>query len=367
MDAIDPHLTAFDCHAIPAARETLQGWLVQPAARKLLSIIVPVRNEEGNLRRAYDEVSATMADLPYEYEVLLIDNASTDRSGLLAAEICTHDERWRYVRFSRDFGLEASLAAGFRLARGDAAIVLFGDLQDPPEMIGQFLEKWDEGHDVVYGVIRRRTGDPFWKAKLAWLFYRTANYLADSDVPLHATDFRLLSRRAIDAINQFDERNRYIRGYSHWIGLKQCPLVYDRRPRVAEKSKAPFFYLLNYGVNAITCFSIKPLQLFSVFGLVTMALTAALAVFYLSRFALGLSLPGFPTTYLLLLANLGVMLFGFGTVGEYVGRIYLETKRRPLYIIDHAINMPAQLPAADVRPMTMSFDTMPPVSVSKAA
>ena len=142
-------------------------------------------------------------------------------------------------------------------------MVLFGDLQDPPALIGQFTRKWEEGFDVVYGVIRRRTGDPFWKSKLAGWFYRTVKYLADSDVPMHATDFRLLSRRAIDAVNQFDERNRYIRGYSHWVGLRPCPIVYDRRKRTSGKSKASFFYLLNYAVNAITCFSIKPLRLFS--------------------------------------------------------------------------------------------------------
>ena len=340
MDAIHASLTAFVCPGLPTAHEALKSWLDTPPPRKLLSIIMPLRNEEGNLRRAYNEVTAAMAELPYDYEVLLIDNASTDASGLLAAELCVRDGRWKYLKFSRNFGLEASLTAGFRAARGDAAIVLFSDLQDPPEMIGRFLEKWEQGHDVVYGVIRRRTGDPFWKSRLAGIFYRAANYLADSDVPMHATDFRLLSRRAIDAINRFDERNRYIRGYSHWIGLKQCPLVYDRRPRLAEKSKAPFFYLLDYGINAITCFSIKPLRLFSLFGLIALAATAGLAVFYLSRFMLGRSLPGLPTTYLLLLANLSVMLLGFGTIGEYLGRVYLETKRRPLYIIESAINLP---------------------------
>jgi polyisoprenyl-phosphate glycosyltransferase len=321
--------------------------------RKTLSIIMPVRNEEGNLLRAYDEVSAVMADLPYDYEVIVVDNDSNDGSGSLAANLCARDARWRYVRFGRDFGLEASLAAGFRLARGDAAITVFGDLQDPPKLIGEFLEKWEEGFDVVYGVIRRRTGDPFWKSKLAWLFYRATNYLADSDVPMYATDFRLLSRRAIDAINQFDERNRYIRGYSHWIGLKQFPIVYDRRPRAAGKSKASFFYLLNYAANAITCFSIKPLQLFSVCGLLTLTATFALAVFYTVRFFLGLSLPGLPTTYLLLLANLGVMLVGFGTVGEYVGRIYLETKHRPLFIVERSINVQSEILMPHARPVDL--------------
>ncbi len=363
MDASNLNLTTFVSPHVVSARQAVWDWAAPACLRKTLTIIVPVRNEEGNLQRAYDEIAAAMAPLPYDYEVLVIDNASTDSSRSLAAELCARDERWRYIRFSRNFGLEASLAAGFRLANGDAAMVLFGDLQDPPALIGQFTKKWEEGFDVVYGVIRRRTGDPFWKSKLAGWFYRAVNYLADSDVPMHATDFRLLSRRAIDAVNQFDERNRYIRGYSHWIGLRPCPIVYDRRKRTSGKSKASFFYLLNYAVEAITCFSIKPLRLFSIFGLATLALTALLAVYYLARFLFGQSAPGMPTTYLLLLANLGVMLLGFGTLGEYVGRIYLETKRRPLYVIERTINLLRPAAAATRSPAVESLNsTAPPLN-----
>lgn len=308
--------------------------------RKLLSIIMPVRNEEGNLARAYDEVSAVMAALPYDYEVVLIDNDSSDGTPLIAADLCQRDCRWRYVKFSRNFTVEASLAAGYRYVRGDAAVVLFGDLQDPPALIADFLEKWEEGNEIVYGVIRHRHGDPLWKAWSARLLYRMVNYLSDIDIPNNATDFRLLSRRAIDALNQLGERNRYIRGFSHWIGFKQCPIVYDRRPRTAGKSKAPFFYLLNLAANAITCFSIKPLQLFSLFGFLTLGLMIVVALGYVATYFLGGTVPGLTTIYVLLLAILGVMLVGFGTLGEYIGRIYIETKHRPLFIVERTINMP---------------------------
>jgi len=307
---------------------------------KLLSIIVPVRNEEGNLARAFDEVTAVMTPLPYDYEVILIDNDSSDGTPLIAADLCGRDSRWRYVKFSRNFTVEASLAAGYRYARGDAAVVLFGDLQDPPTLIADFLKKWEEGHEIVYGVIRHRHGDPLWKAWSARLLYRMVNYLSDIDIPNNATDFRLLSRRAIDALNQLGERNRYIRGFSHWIGFKQCPIVYDRRPRTAGKSKAPFFYLLNLAANAITCFSIKPLQLFSLFGFMTLGLTVVVALGYVATYFLGGTVPGLTTIYVLLLAILGVMLVGFGTLGEYIGRIYVETKHRPLFIVERTINMP---------------------------
>ena len=191
----------------------------QPGRRKLLTIVMPAMNEEANLARAYDEITQVMADLPYDYEVIVIDNASTDRTGDVAAELATRDPRWRYVRFSRNFSVEISIAAGLRFARGDAAMVIFSDLQDPPRMIPDFCRKWEEGYDVVYGTVRSRQGDPLWKAWGARLFYRIINALADVEITPNATDFRLLSRRAIDALNLFDERNRYLRGFAHWIGF----------------------------------------------------------------------------------------------------------------------------------------------------
>src|SRR5947207_15212986 len=227
--------------------------------RKLLSIIVPARNEEANLPRAYEEITTVLAELPYEYEVIVIDNASSDRTGEVAEDLCVSDPRWRYLRFSRDFNVEISIAAGLRYARGDAAIVLFSDLQDPPELIPEFTREWENGADVVYGMLRQRGGDPFWKAGGARLFYWLIHKLADVEITPNATDFRLYSRRAIDALNQFEERNRYLRGFAHWIGFKRCAIPYDRSPRQAGRSKAPLFYLLNLALNAITCFSIKPL------------------------------------------------------------------------------------------------------------
>lgn len=320
--------------------------------RQLLSIIMPVRNEEGNLARAHAEVAAAMAPLPFDYEVLLIDNDSHDRTGALAAEICRRDSRWRYLKFSRNFTVEGSLAAGFRFAQGDAAIVLFGDLQDPPELIGRFLETWQAGSDVVYGVVRQRGGEPWWKSLCARLLYRLVGWLSDVSIPANATDFRLLSRRAIDALNQIDERNRYIRGFSHWIGFPQTPIVYDRRPRTAGRSKAPFFYMLNLAANAITCFSIRPLQLFSLGGFATLAITILAALGYLARYFLGATVPGLTTVYLLLLGNLGVMMLGFGTLGEYIGRIYIEAKQRPLFVVERTINLPMETLRNDGTPMS---------------
>jgi transketolase len=308
-------------------------------ARKLLTLIMPARNEATNLPRAYAEVTAVMSPLAYDYEVLVIDNDSNDRTGQVAADLCARDSRWRYIKFSRNFTVEASIAAGLRFARGQAAMVLFSDLQDPPALIPEFLQKWEEGYDVVYGLLRHRCGDPWWKKLSAWLTYRLINLMADAVIPANATDFRLLSRRAIDALNQFEESNRYVRGCAHWIGFKQYGISYDRRPRTAGKSKAPLFYLFNFAVNAITCFSIKPLQIFSYAGALAFLGTVCLALIHLISYLFAFTVPGLTTTYLLLLANLAVLLLGFGTLGEYIGRIYVETKRRPLFLIERTINL----------------------------
>jgi dolichol-phosphate mannosyltransferase len=307
--------------------------------RGLLTVIMPAMNEEANLPRAFEEVGAVLEGLAYDYEVIVIDNASTDGTGDVAADLCARDPRWRYLRFSRNFTVEVSIAAGLHYAQGDAALILFSDLQDPPELIPTFVQKWEEGHDVVYGTIRQRHGDPLWKAWSARLFYRIINALAEVEITPNATDFRLLSRRAIDALNQFGERNRYLRGFAHWIGFKRCAIPYDRRPRQSGRSKAPLFYLLNLAVNAITCFSIKPLQIFSVMGMLASIGTIGLALVYVGSYLFAYPVPGLTTIYLLMLANLTVLLLGFGAVGEYIGRIYVETKRRPLFLVDRTVNL----------------------------
>jgi transketolase len=318
------------------------------AARPTLTVIMPARNEEATLPRAYEEVTAVMAGLPCDYEVIVIDNASTDRTGEVAAELCARDRRWRYARFSRNFHVESSITAGLRLASGDAALILFSDLQDPPQLIPEFVRRWQEGDDVVYGVLRKREGDPWWKSLGARTLYRLVNQLGEVDITPNATDFRLLSRRAIDALNRFDERNRYLRGLAHWIGFRRSAIVYDRRPRTAGRSKAPFFYMLNLAANAITSFSIKPLQFFSMAGMVALAGAVGLALVYLGSYLLGITIPGLTTIYLLALANLAVLLLGFGTLGEYIGRIYVEAKGRPLFLIDRTINL--DMPATAVPP-----------------
>jgi dolichol-phosphate mannosyltransferase len=309
--------------------------------RKLITLLVPARNEQANLPRVYDEVSAVFAGLPYDYEVLLLDNASTDDTPRLAREFCRQDQRWRYLRSSRDFSVEGSLAAGLRMARGDAAVVLFSDLQDPPERIPDLLARWEAGNDVVYGVLEAREHEPFWKSWGAKFVYRFLGKFASHTIPPNATDFRLLSRRAIDALNQCPERFRYFRGLSHWIGFRSCALSYTRRPRLAGTSQASLAVMFHLAGNALTGFSLAPLRACLATGLTITAFTFALGCLTVLAQAAGWSF-GIGLTQFLLLIQLAAILGCTGILGEYVGRTYWETQQRPLYIIEETCNIPIE-------------------------
>jgi dolichol-phosphate mannosyltransferase len=304
----------------------------------LITILAPARNEQENLPRAYDEVTAVFAGLPYDYEVVVLDNASDDDTPRLARELCRRDLRWRYLRLSRDFSVEGSLAAGLQVAQGDAAIILFSDLQDPTQRIPDFLARWEEGNDVVYGVLEARADEPFWKSWGAHVTYRFLERFASPSLPANATDFRVLSRRVIQALNQCPENFRYLRGLSHWIGFKSCAIPYARRPRVAGTSKASLSVLFHLVGNAWTGFSLAPLRACFLAGLAVAAVTALAIVWNLCAVLTGWG-HGAGLTQILLLAQLAATFLCTGVLGEYVGRAYWETKRRPLFVIEETCNL----------------------------
>ncbi|HMP74706.1 MAG TPA: glycosyltransferase family 2 protein [Kiritimatiellia bacterium] len=321
------------------------------APRRLISITMPARNEEGNLPRAYDEVTAVMARLPqYDYEVIVIDNASVDRTLEIARGFCGKDARWKYVRFSRNFGGETSLTVGLRLAKGDAVINLFSDLQDPTDRIPDFIAKWEEGFDVVSGILQDRQDSSALRGIAARMAYRLIRASSDIDIPENATDFRLVSRRVVDAFNRLNERQRYVRGLMHWVGFTKCEIPYNRRPRQWGRSKAPFWWCFQFALNAITSFSTKPLKLFMVFGSAVLLGSILLSLYYAATRILNIDDPprGIPTILVLLLLNLGVVSLGIGLLGEYMGHIYTEVKRRPLFVISDAANLdPEQIEKAE--------------------
>lgn len=315
--------------------------------RKLITITMPARNEEGNLPRAYEEVTAVMARMPqYDYEVIVIDNASTDKTPDLARAFCDRDARWKYVRFSRNFGGETSLTVGLRLAQGDAVINLFSDLQDPTDRIPDFVAKWEEGFDVVSGILEDRQDNSKLRSLAARAAYKLIQASSDIDIPENATDFRLVSRRVVDAFNKLNERQRYVRGLMHWVGFKKCEIRYNRRPRQWGRSKAPFWWCFQFALNAITSFSTRPLKLFMFFGVLVLGASLLLSLYYAATRIFNIDDPprGIPTVLVLLLVNLGVVSLGIGLLGEYIGHIYTEVKRRPLFVIGDSANLaPGQL------------------------
>lgn len=306
----------------------------------LVSIVIPARNEEGNIARLQTELLAAVAGLPYEFEFIVIDNASEDQTGGLVKAICASDPRWKYMRFSRNFSVEMSITAGYRAANGQAIIVLYSDLQDPPEVIPRFLQKWKEGFDVVYGVRQVRPGEPVWRNLLVKYVYRTIVWAAEVPIPLDAGDFRLITKEVRDALEQCDEYNRYLRGLIAWLGFRQIGIPYARRARFSGVSKAPFWEMVFFAFNGITSFSLKPLRLFTIFGGLVLGVSGVAILIYTILFLTGSPPPGITTIIVLLIIAIGLNSFGIGVLGEYLGRTYSEVKRRPLYIVSETVNLP---------------------------
>jgi glycosyltransferase involved in cell wall biosynthesis len=309
---------------------------------QLFSMVVPVLNEEEVLDDTYTRLTRTLAELGMPFEVIVVDNGSTDATPELMRAICTRDPRWKFIRLSRNFGYQNSISAGMLAANGDAIMVIDADLQDPPELIPAFVAKWREGYDIVYGVRSKRTGEPFYRVIPTMLALRLVSWLSDEiKLPLHSGDFRLISRRARDAFAQLPETSRYVRGMIHWLGFKQVGIPYVRLGRTKGSTKSNPLYLIGFLCNAVFNFSVKPLRIFSLFGLSILALTMLLVIVYLVTAFLTSPPPGLTTVLLLLLGNLGVLSLGIGILGEYIAKIYAESKRRPLWLVDYTLNLEA--------------------------
>jgi dolichol-phosphate mannosyltransferase len=317
-----------------SGKNTLSGrrTLKSTQTRELISLIIPARNEEENIDHLEQELLAITESLPFDFEFIVIDNASTDQTGSKIKSICDRDPRWKYIRLSRDFTVEMSLTAGYHEARGDAIIVLYSDLQDPPEMIPRFIEKWGEGYDVVYGVRTVRPGDPVWRNFMVQIAYRLIRWFSEVPIPVDTGDFRLVTRQVRDALEECGEYNRYMRGLIAWLGFRQIGIPYERRPRLHGVSKAPFYDTLLFTINAITSFSLKPLRLFTFMGFGILLVSLLAAFVYAGLWLIGSPPRGITTLIVLGFLGIGLNSLGVGILGEYIGRIYAETKSRPKYI-----------------------------------
>lgn len=322
----------------------------KPAAQPLLSVVVPVYNERAVLPLLHARLTAVLSGLPLRYEIVLVDDGSRDGSDIDMADLAARVPHVRAVRLSRNFGKEAALTAGIAHAKGDAVVVLDADLQDPPELIPQMIEAWQAGADVVAMRRRTRAGETAVKKLSAHLFYRLLNRVSAVDIPEDTGDFRLMSRKAVDALGQLPERNRYMKGLFAWIGLPTTVLLYDRAPRAAGQTKWDYPGLLRLAFEGITSFSVAPLRIAMVLGLLT-ALTGVLFGGWIiaKTLVLGEVVQGYPSLIAVMTLLGGVQLVSVGLLGEYVGKTYFEAKQRPLYLVRDVVERRQAIRHAGVR------------------
>lgn len=319
-----------------SARVKSPGPAPDGRARETVSIVVPVYNEQENVKAMYERLRAVMEQIDVDWELIFSADPCTDRTEEIVLELREQDERVKMLRFSRRFGQPMATIAGLEAAGGDAVVVIDCDLQDPPELIPQLLARRREGYDVVYAQRRTRAGETLPKRVVAGVGYRVIKRIADVEIPPNTGDFRLMSRRVVDNVVSLQESHGFLRGLVGLVGFRQTSVVYDRDPRMAGSSKYNRLWgSLVIGVNGIVGFSRYPLQLISVVGIGLSCIAFLLAVVYLALKLGGMNFPlGNPTIVIVMSFFSGVQLLSLGVIGEYIGRIYDESRNRPKYIIE---------------------------------
>ena len=307
-------------------------------ARPLISVIAPCYNEEAVLACFMDGVLPVLEGKDFQYELVFVDDGSRDATRILLEELAAKNNNIRVIVFSRNFGKEAALTAGLDHAKGDAVIVIDTDLQDPPELIGDFIAKWREGFDVVYGKREDRASDTAAKRVTAEGFYRVFNRIAAVPIPENTGDFRLMDRRVVEAIKTLPERSRFMKGLFAWAGFSSIGVAYARPERSAGESKFNFWKLWNFALDGIVSFSTAPLRMWSYIGAVVALVSFIYAVFVVLRTIItGIDVPGYASLIVLILFFGSVQMISVGVLGEYIARLFVEVKRRPIYVVDEVI------------------------------
>ena len=301
------------------------------------SIIAPIFNEKENLPELQRRVSEVLESTGESWELILVDDGSTDGSTEIIRDLAKKDDHIRSIIFARNFGHQVAVTAGLDYSRGEAVIIIDADLQDPPELILEMIKKWKAGNEVVFAVRAEREGESWFKLWTASLFYRVIYRITDVKIPLDTGDFRLMDRKVVNVMNQMRERHRFLRGMSAWVGFKQVGVEYKRAARKAGETKYPFKKMFRLAINAVTGFSYFPLQVATYFGFGSagIAILAMPVVIYL-RASGSQAFFGQASTLLAVLFLGGVQLISLGVLGEYIGRLYDEAKGRPLYIVREA-------------------------------
>ncbi|MBY0093567.1 glycosyltransferase [Priestia megaterium] len=298
------------------------------------SIVVPVYNEEEVIHETYRRLTEVMRSTKEAYELLFVNDGSRDQTAEIIKEYSEQDPAVVLLDFARNFGHQIAITAGMDYARGEAVVVIDADLQDPPELILEMIEKWKQGFDVVYAKRTKRKGETYFKKQTAAMFYRFLRAMTDIDIPLDTGDFRLLDRKVCNQMNSIQEKNRFVRGLVSWVGFKQIAVEYERDERLAGESKYPLKKMLKLSMDGITSFSYKPLKLASYAGVTLSGIgfIYLLVVLYLKLFT-DSTITGWSSLIVIQLFFSGIILIILGMIGEYIGRIYDETKNRPLYIV----------------------------------
>jgi glycosyltransferase involved in cell wall biosynthesis len=299
-----------------------------------LSIVAPMFNEAANLDRLFERLTAVLSKLAMSYEIICVNDGSSDDTLQKLLAHRAKNPAIKIVDLSRNFGKDIALTAGIDHARGAAVVPIDSDLQDPPELIEELVKKWREGYEVVYATRRSRQGESWFKQTTASFFYRIFDHLTDVKMPRNTGDFRLLDRKAVDALTRLPERSRFMKGLFAWVGFKQTSVMYDREARHAGETKWNYWRLWNFALDGITSFSSLPLRVWTYAGMVISSLAFFYATFLIIRVLVkGKDVEGYASTIVVILFLGGIQLITLGVLGEYLGRIYVEVKARPLYLV----------------------------------
>ncbi|ADH91659.1 glycosyl transferase family 2 [Ancylobacter novellus DSM 506] len=319
-----------------------------PRSLHLISVVVPVYNEASCLEALHARLSAVLDHHPdVQREFIFVDDGSRDGSFDMLVELGRRDPAVKALRFARNFGKESAMAAGLRAAVGDIVVLMDSDLQHPPEVIPQMIERWQDGAQMVIAVRRSRTTDPLGRRLFTRGFYHFFRALCEVDIPEGAGDFRLFDRRVVDAINALPERNRFMKGITSWVGFRQEEIEFEVAERAGGVSSFSTLRLLRYAIDGLSSFSMVPLRVWSLAGVILAGLSGLYGIYILGEvLVLGVRTPGFPTIMVSMLFVSGVQLISLGVIGEYVGRIFTEVKHRPLYLVADEVGFapPTALP-----------------------
>jgi len=307
-------------------------------SQKLISVIVPAYNEEEVIRIFHQRLIATINSQDDDFEIIYVNDGSTDSTAELLRQFCNDDKRVGFIDLSRNFGKEIAMTSGIDHARGDAVIVIDADLQDPPELIAKLVEKWNEGFDIVNAQRESRAGETWFKKYTAHVFYRLIKRTTNVNIPEDTGDYRLLDRKAVDALAGLRERNRFMKGLFAWIGYNSINIPYQRDKRFAGTTKWNYWRLWNLAIEGFTSFTTAPLKISTYIGMLTAALSLVYGIYIIARTLMfGNPIPGYPSLIVIILFIGGVQLISIGIIGEYLSRVFEETKKRPLYLIKEQI------------------------------